>query len=175
MSLKNLLTKKKTAILDKWLNLILDTYPGDGAEAFKRNADRFTNPVGYTISKEIDTLYEELVHDMDCNKLHASIDNIVRIRAVQDYSPSQATAFIFLLKKAIRNEVTTELREDQLFNEYMEFESRIDELALFTFDIHMMCREKIYELKVNEIKNEKGMLVKLLERSNGTNKLTNLP
>ena len=112
---------------------------------------------------------------MDCNKLHASIDNIVRIRAVQDYSPSQATAFIFLLKKAIRNEVTTELREDQLFNEYMEFESRIDELALFTFDIHMMCREKIYELKVNEIKNEKGMLVKLLERSNGTNKLTNLP
>ena len=168
MSLKDLLTKKKTAILEKWLNLILDTYPADGAKAFKRNTDRFTNPVGYTISKEIDTLYEELVHDMDCNKLHASIDNIVRIRAVQDYSPSQAIAFVFLLKKAIRDEVKSEIREDRLFNEYMEFESRIDELALLTFDIHMMCREKIYALKVNEIKNEKGMLIKLLERSNET-------
>ena len=168
MSLKNLLIKGKKAILKKWLDLILDTYPADGAKAYKRNTDRFTNPVGYTISKELNTLYEELLHGMDYDKLHASIDNIVRIRAIQDFSPSQAIAFVFLLKKAIRQEVESEILANHLFKEYIEFESRIDELALLAFDIHIMCREKIYELKVNEIKAERGMLVKLLERSNGT-------
>ena len=147
--------------------MILDTYPADGAKAFKRNADRFTNPVAYTISNEIDVLYEELIHDMDGNKLHASIDNIVRIRAVQDFSPSQAIAFVFLLKKAIREEIEADIWKNKLSKEYMEFESRIDKLALLTFDIHMKCREKIYELKVNEIKAERGMLVKLIERMSG--------
>ena len=168
MTLETLLSKKKKAILEGWLNLILDTYPADGAKVFKRDTDRFTNPVGYTISKEIDTLYDELVHGMDHCKLHTSIDNIVRIRAVQDFSPSQAIAFVFYLKKVVREELETEIREKQLFNEYVGFESKIDELALLTFDTYMTCREEIHSIKVNEIKAERGMLVKLLERTSGT-------
>jgi hypothetical protein len=33
------------------------------------------------------------------------------------------------------------------------FDSTIDDLALYAFDIYMKCREKIYELKANEAKN----------------------
>jgi hypothetical protein len=43
------------------------------------------------------------------------------------------------------------------------FESKIDDLALLSFDIYMKCREKIYELKSNEVRN---MTFRLLQRAN---------
>jgi len=168
MALKTLLTSKKSAILKRWFDLILDTYPADSSNTYRRDLDRFTNPVAYTISKEIGTLYDELLHDMDSDKLHASLDNIIRIRAVQDFPPSQAISFVLCLKKAAREELKTEIRESNLFKDYLKFESNIDDLAFLAFDIHMTCREKIHEIKVNEIKAERGMLIQLLERTSGT-------
>ena len=47
----------------------------------------------------------------------------------------------------------------------MKFESRIDKLAFLAFDIYMKCREKVYEIRVNEIKSERENAIKLLERA----------
>ncbi|MDI6814817.1 MAG: RsbRD N-terminal domain-containing protein, partial [Dehalococcoidales bacterium] len=98
----------------------MNTYPSDTSRFLKQEKDRFLNPVGYTISQEIGAVYEELLQGMDFGKLSASLDNIIRIRSVQDFSPSQAIAFIFLLKKAIRDELGNEIRENQLFEELLE-------------------------------------------------------
>ncbi|MCL0091586.1 RsbRD N-terminal domain-containing protein, partial [Dehalococcoidales bacterium] len=119
--------------------------------------DRFANPVGYTISKEIEVLYEELIDGMNFDKLSTSLDNIIKIRAVQDFSPSQAIAFIFLLKKAVKEELADEIGG----NWWLKFESRIDKLALLAFDIYMKCREKIYQIKVNKVKAETERALKL--------------
>ena len=163
--LEHLLSQKRAAILKRWLGLILGTYPADSSRFFKREKDRFVNPVGYTISLEIEALYDELLQGMNRDKLSASLDNIIRIRSVQDFSPSQAIAFVFLLKKAIREELASEIRENQLFEELLRFESRIDQLALLAFDIYMKCREKVYEIRVNEVKAERERVFKLLERT----------
>jgi len=168
MVLERLLPQKRAAILKRWFQLILETYPADTSRFLKQEKDRFINPVGYTISQEIEALYDELLQRMNSDKLAACLDNIIRIRAVQDFSPSQTVAFIFLLKKAIREELTSEIKENRVFEELLEFEARIDKLVLLAFDIYMKCREKVFEIRVSEAKAERERVLKLLERTNLT-------
>jgi len=166
MVLEYFLSQKKASILERWFYLTLETYPAETSRFLKQEKDRFINPVGYTISQEIEALYDELLRGMNPAKLSTSLDNIIRIRSVQDFSPSQAIAFVFLLKKAVREELESEIRENQLFEELLKFESRIDELALLASDIYVRCREKIYEMRINEVKAERERVFKLLERAN---------
>lgn len=140
--------------------MILETYPADTSTFLKKQKDRFANPVGSTISQGIEGLFDELLKEMDSDKVSTFLDKIIRVRAVQDFSPSQAMAFIFLLKKVIREELGREIRENGLAEELLKLESRIDILALLSFDIYMKCREKIYEIRVNEVKNTVHMLLK---------------
>jgi len=165
MKLESLLLQKKSMIINKWFDLILETYPAEAARFFKRKKDRFANPVGYTISEEIKGLYEELLCDrgvIDSDKVSSCLDKIIRIRAIQDFSPTQAIGFVFLLKRVIRDELEEEIKEEGIAKDLLEFELRLDRLALLSFDIYMKCREKIYEIRTNEIKNQ---LFRLLERS----------
>jgi len=105
---------------------------------------------------------------MNSDKLAACLDNIIRIRAVQDFPPSQTIAFIFLLKKAIREELASEIAENRVLEELLKFESKIDKLVLFALDIYMKCREKVFEIRVNEAKAERERVLKLLDRTNLT-------
>lgn len=162
MVLEELLAQRKASILEKWFRLISETYPAETSSFLKQGKGRFVNPVGWTTSQEIEALYEELLHGMNFDKLSASLDNIIRIRSVQDFSPSQAVVFVFLLKKAIREELEGKIRENRLFDEWLKFEFRIDKLALLAFDIYMKCREKLYEIEVNRMKAEREIALKLL-------------
>jgi len=168
MVLEHLLPQRRAAILERWFQLILETYPADTSGFLKQEKDRFINPIGYTISQEIEALYDELLQEMNPDKLAACLDNIIRIRAVQDFSPSQTVAFIFLLKKAIREELASKIAENRVLEELLKFESKIDKLVLLAFDIYMKCREKVFEIRVSEVKAERERVLKLLERANLT-------
>jgi len=163
MELKNLLLEKRADILKRWFDLILETYPPDTSNFLKRQNNRFTNPVGYTISQGIEGLFDELFQGTNSDKVPTFLDNIIRIRAVQDFSPPQAIGFIFLLKKVIREKLAREIGENKISEELLTLESRIDDLALLSFDIFMKCREKIYEIKANEVRNS---VFRLLQRAN---------
>jgi len=152
MKLKDLLSERKTAIVKKWFDLILQDYPADATHFFKEQKNRFANPVGHTISQGIGELFDELVHGPDFDKVYSSLDDIIKIKAVQDFSPSQALSFIFLLKKVIREEMKREIRENQFSDELTSLESGIDKMALLAFDIYMKCRERIYEIKADEVR-----------------------
>jgi len=164
--LEHLLSQRKAAILKRWLDLIADTYPTDTSRFLRRDKDRFANPVGYIISGEIGAIFEELLHEMNPDKLTASLDNIIRIRSVQDFPPSQAIAFIFLLKQVVREELSGEIEESQSLKQLLEFESKIDKLALLALDIYVKCREKIHQITVGEVRAEREMVLRVLERVN---------
>ena len=166
MVLEHLLSQERAAILERWFQLILETYPADSSRFLKQEKDRFTNPVGYTVSQEIKTLYDELLQGTNTDKVATCLDNIIRIRSVQDFLPSQAIAFIFLLKTAVREKLSTEIGKKGAFEELLKFESRIDKLALLALDTYMKCREKLFEIRVDEVKAERQMALKLLERAN---------
>ena len=163
MKLGDLLEQKKDIIQEKWFQAILDTYPADTAKFLKKGKDQFTNPVGHTISHEIGGLYEELLTGMNPEKISPFLESIIKIRAVQDFSPSQAIAFILGLKKIIRKTLKSEIRQHGFFEELADFEERIDALALLAFDIYMELKDKICEIRINEVK---GRSFKLVERMN---------
>jgi hypothetical protein len=161
MRISLLLSEKKHKISKTWFDLIVETYPQDTANFLKTQKNRFGNPVGYTISEGIDVVLEELSGEMDFERVSRYLDNIIRIRAIQDFTPSQAVGFMFLLKKVIREELADEIRKDQLFDELLLIESQIDQLANISFDMYMASREKIYKLRANELKNRTSRILKM--------------
>jgi hypothetical protein len=160
MNIERLLIEKKSVILGRWYNLILESYPSETGRFLKESKDRFDNPVAYEFRQGIEGIYEALVHGMDRDSIYSLLDRIISIRAIQEFPPSAATAFIFLLKKAIRNTLEKEIVEGGISHELIERESRIDGLALLCFDTYMKRREKIYEIKANEIKNRASGLLR---------------
>ncbi len=163
MRLRDLLTAKRDPILKKWFDLIIETYPPDTSGFLKKQKNKFTNPVGHTISKGIEGVFEGLLDDSGGGGGESLLDDIIRVRAVQEFTPSEAIGFVFLLKKVVREELKGEIREERMYEELLDFESRIDDLARGSFDIYMKCREQLYDIKANEIKN---MTFRLLQRAN---------
>lgn len=168
VKLKTLLQEKKGDILKRWISLILATYPRDVSHFLKLEKDRFTNPVGYTISTSSEILLNELLLGENSDKIISALDSIIRIRTVQDFAPSQAIAFIFLLKKAVRKELKLRNEgfktEDELkiLDELLLFETRIDGLATLAFDVYVKCRDDIDRIRMEEAKAEQVMADRLM-------------
>ena len=163
MNLKQHLTEKKAAILKKWFDAVADTYAADTAGFLKKQKAQFTNPVGYTLAEGLEGLFDALLQGMIPDTVKTFLDGIVRIRAIQEFEPSEAVAFIFQLKKVVRQELGAEILQQPGMTEgLVSFDSAIDDLALFSFDIYIKCREKIYELKANEARN---MTFRLLQQA----------
>ena len=56
------------------------------------------------------------------------------------------------MKNVIRQELAEEIRKENLAEELLDLEARIDGLALLAFDVYTQRREKIYEIKADEAK-----------------------
>jgi len=160
MKLNDLLHEKRSAILKKWFDIIVETYPAETALFLKNKKNKFANPVGSIICEGIENIFDEILKGIDSERVSPFLDNIIRVRAVQDFLPSQATSFVFLLKDVIRQELSREIRHNGITEELLEFESRIDSLAKLSFDIYMSCREKIYEFKAMDLNNQTYSLLK---------------
>ena len=154
MRLDDLLERNKDVIVKQWLVSAIDNYPADSAKFMKSQKDPFANPVGNTLSVNLGPLFDELLNEMDYKAITSYLDPILRVRAVQPIlSSTQSIGFIFLLKKAIRENLKKELSDKNILKELLRFESKIDELTLIAFDIYLKCREKVYEIKANEERN----------------------
>ena len=141
MSLQTLLEKNKSVILSRWFNAILETYPADTKHFLRTKKNRFDNPVAQRISSGIEGIFSQILKEAEEKEVSPFLDKIIRVRAVQDFNPSQAVAFIFDLKRLVREELEEELRKGQLFEELWRFEEEIDKMGLLALDIYMKCRE----------------------------------
>ena len=169
MSLQKLLEEKRPAILNRWFNSILETYPADTKQFLQTRKNQFDNPVAHRISRGIEGIFSQILGGAEENDVSPFLDNVIRVRAVQEFTPSQAVGFIFDLKRLVREELGEEIREGQLSEELWRFEKAIDKLGLLALDIYMKCREEIYEVRVKEVKRS---VSRLIERAN---KLCGIP
>ena len=104
MNLKQCLIEKKPAILKKWFDAVVETYPNETSAFLKKQKAQFTNPVGFTLSEGTEHLFDALLRGMLPDTVSRFLDSIVRIRAIQEFTPSEAVAFIFQLKQIVRQE-----------------------------------------------------------------------
>jgi hypothetical protein len=162
INFKNRLLEKKSVILKKWFDAVADTYPDNTSSFLKKKKAQFTNPVGYNLAEGLEGLFEALLQGVILEKVSVFLDSIVRIRAIQEFAPSEAVAFIFQLKKIVRQEFGSDVLQQRMVEELAAFDAAIDDLALYSFDIYMKCREKIYDLKANEVRS---MTFRLLQQA----------
>jgi hypothetical protein len=161
MNLKHLLKEKRSHIVKKWCNVVLSTYPKQSQKFLRKQKDGIANPVGRGTVEGIESLYDELVDEADTKKISLYLDDIVRMRAVQDFSPSRAVGFIFGLKQIIKDELAKEILQSGISKEWSAFETRLDGLALLCFDVYSECRQKLCDIRVNEIRNQSHKLLKM--------------
>ncbi len=151
--LQKLIQQEKATILKQWFDLAMQAYDPNTAKFLKNQKDQFANPVGNNSLKGLQGLLDQLLEDFDRKKVFIHLDPIIRIRAAQAFTPSQATAFVLSLKTVLRETLGKKLNDSQMAGELLDFESKIDQLCLMAFDVYMQCKEKIYQISANETRN----------------------
>ena len=163
-NLDNLLSQHRSSVIKKWFDRIIETYAPETARLLKKESNQFANPVGHTVLHGIQAIYDDFLGGRDPEKLASHLDRIIRIRAVQEFSPAQAVSFVFFLKRIVRDELQSDIHENRISASELEaFDARVDELAMLAFNIYTQCRERLFEVRLNEFKNRTH---RLLQRAN---------
>ncbi len=139
--------------MDRWLARTLGTYPSPASRYLTEEKDRFRNPVGHALREALPTLVDELLGSMNLERITPALDQVVRTRAVQDFSASQAVGFIFALRDVLRHENAEGLTE--------ALEERIDRMALLAFDLYVKCREAMEHIREAEARRGAYVLDRL--------------
>lgn len=105
-------------------------------------------------------LIDHLIEWQDAGRIAESLDKLIRIRAVQDFSPSQAISFVFLLKKLLRDEFFQPMKKDGTLDELLRFEAKVDNLAMMSFDIYSKSRDEVFRFRVEEVKRAQSSLLR---------------
>ena len=160
--LREILNNKKSSIVHNWTELIFNSYPAEAVNFLSRKKNQFSNPIGYTVTTNAEKIFDELINDCDFERIKLLLDDIIKIRAIQSFPPSQAVYFLLDLKKAIRDECKAELLDKSVSDELSNFELLIDKLLIIGFVLYMEAREKVFKIRVNEIKSRS---IKALENA----------
>jgi len=161
MGLQEILRENRDNIVSRWFEQTVDTYPSDARRFFKRLEDPISNPVGSTIFRGMSEAFDCLISgaDLETEAVRGALDDILRIRAVQEFTAETAVSFVFDLKTIVRKVLGKEIGEKRILEDFLTFEGRVDKLALLAFNIFTQCREKVYELRAWEFKNRTARIV----------------
>ncbi len=162
MSFERLLVERRRAIVEDWFHKAAETYPSGMWNLLKKGSNRFANPIGGTLAEATEALYDALLRGADRDELAMLLDTSIRLRAVQSFAPSEAVAFVFELKGAVRRAFKAEIRKGKFSSDLADFEHRVDEAALVAFDTYMGCRERLMKVRSNEAR---GLTRRLIERA----------
>ncbi len=138
-------------IVDKWVEYTLSTYISSGF--FIKERDQFANPVGGNIRQALEKLYPMLVKGLDSKEFAPPLEQIMSIRSVQEFTPSQAVAPINAVKHITREVFTSDKECRHLVALLYDFEFAVDLAVLAAFDIYMQFRERLYQVRIAEIKS----------------------
>jgi hypothetical protein len=164
-ALRSLLFSEREALAARWIEIVHGTYPFDTTGFLRTRKDRFANPVGHRTEETARTVVEALLSDRpDEQSLGKAVDELIRVRAVQDFSPETAVGVFFALKDVVRRMVADSGRLAQAAPALLILESRIDAVALMAFGAYARFRETLHLMKVDEFKRLNSQVLRLAER-----------
>ena len=161
--LRDVFASQRSAILDWWYQSLLETYPAHTARFLRREQNQFANPAGHILRAGLEAVLDEMLGDADWSRLEALLEDMIKLRALQDFTPSQAVSFVFMSKPAVRSLADANGAPVLDASVARELEATVDQLAMAAFDVYMKCRERVYEVRYNQLKK---MNYTLLERAN---------
>lgn len=160
MTMEKRLEGQKAELAEKWAEAIFETYPKETQQVWKGNDNRFTNPVGVAIHQATEELVDHLLVWDDASAIALSLDKIIKVRAVQNFTPSQAISFVFLFKKVLRDEFFQIMKKEGTLEDLLRFEAKLDNLAMMAFDIYSKSREQLFTMRVDEVKRAQKNLLR---------------
>jgi len=150
MDLAEAFRNYKGKIVDRWVDYTLSTY--QSSSFFKKEGDIFANPVGGTIREALKKLFSLLSRGATIEEMVPSLEQIMKIRSIQEFSPSQAVAPLNAVKHITREILAADKERSHLVADLYDFEFSVDLAVLAAFDIYMQCRERLYQTRIREIK-----------------------
>lgn len=152
---------QRTAIVSEWFECIVQAYPDETARFLRDSKEPFGNPVGTALREELGTILDGALGKVPDDALLASLDRIIRVRAVQEFSAAAAVGFIFDLKPILHRFS----RSGQSSTPELDrrIDGSVDRLALMAFDVYTTCREQISEIRIRSIRD---LSAKQIERLN---------
>ena len=92
MGLEKKLGSKREAIIERWFDYVVSTYDADSARFLKNTKDPMSNPVGANIKTSLTQVLDAMVEGKDRTEITPLLDPPIRMRAVQEFAPSQAVS-----------------------------------------------------------------------------------
>jgi len=161
MTLRDLIEPNKDEIVEQWLAKGLEVYSADARKFFQKKNNRFVNPVGDTLRRGVGAFVDGLIGDEPPAALCSHLEEIVQIRSVQQMPPSEALGFVMRLKEVVRD-VSTKKRKSppELEKNLAGLASKIDATSLQLFDLYIKYRERLFDIRVNDVKRQVSHLLK---------------
>ena len=151
MDISEALKNHREKIVNRWVEYTLSTYKSSAF--FLKEKDQFANPVGGNIRQALEKLFVLLAGNADSKEFVAPLEQIMHIRSVQEFTASQAVAPLHAVKHITREVISADKQSCQLVNDLYDFEFAVDLAVLAAFDIYMQCRERLYQVRIREIKS----------------------
>ncbi len=156
VTLEEALHNNRYKIVDKWVAYTLATY--QASDFFVKEKDSFANPVGGTIRDALKKIFSLLSENQDSSSFKEPLSRIMHLRSVQDFTPSQAVAPLNAVKHITRDVLASDKETKELISQLYDFEFSVDLAVLAAFDLYVECREKIYQIRIDEIRSGKQIM-----------------
>ena len=143
-------------IVKKWVEYTLETYKS--STFFIKESDQFANPVGGNIRAGLTALFPLLVKGADSAEFAGPLDKIISIRSVQEFSPAQAVSPLNAVKHIARDVFSADKERVHLTQQLYDFDFAVDLAVFAAFDLYMGYRERLYQVRLQEIKTGSQIL-----------------
>ena len=164
VTFEDLLEERRDTILQRWEEVVLSAYPADSAALFRSQQDPFANPLGHSVREGTRGVFQTILDGMDQEKLRTHLDQIIRIRAVQQLTPTEALSFVFSLRSIVRDVIPEAGADARHRAGLTSFDEKIDEVAMAAFEIYAAMREEVSQLRVNEVKRQVSWVLEKMNR-----------
>ena len=129
------------------------TYPFETTGFIRTQRDRFANPVGHATRAAGELIYDAVTgRDVDLDKVHAAVAELIRIRAVQDLKPEQAVGVLYLYKPVLRELLLADMLTAG------DVQGCLDTLCLMAFNLYLADREQVYAERVAQQRREASQI-----------------
>lgn len=170
----------RDTLVPRWAECFFSSYPLGAVGLSRTGTEQFTNPIGHTTRNSLGLLYTAISgQEVEPAQVHRALEDLFHVRAIQDMAPSKAVGALYLLKPLLRQHLLAQVlalekqgpaqkaAPKNALGDYLSLESRIDSLALMALDIYAQSREKVIQLRVEEIKRSQSQVLRWASAQKG--------
>ena len=114
--------------------------------------------MGHSASVGLGKVVAELASGSEVNA-SSELEQFIKLRAVQKFTPSEAISFVYDLKKIVIQLCGKQVITDNL-SQWLDIGETLDHLALHVFNLYTVDRERLYAVTLQEYKSGNAMVAR---------------